>query len=113
MERVILCPTASDRDNRSKTMQELREKLPPCPICGRKPYLLHNVFDGADYGYSVGCPAFRLNDGIHGFVRTEILNNFDDTAKSKMPAIYGCDTKEEAFEKWVKYCEKYKGKTNE
>ena len=109
MQNVILCQAASDRDNKSKSMKALREKLLPCPICGKKAYLSHDVFDGADYGYSVGCTAFRINDGVHGFVRTEILNNFDDTAKSKMPAFYGCDTKEEAFEKWVNYCKRFKG----
>ena len=93
MERVILCPTASDRDNRSKTMQELREKLPPCPICGRKPYLLHNVFDGADFGYSVGCKTYHY-DGLH----TVLASSFT------------CDSKEEAFETWVKYCERFKEK---
>ena len=104
MQSVILCQAASD-DNRSKTMEELRKKLPPCPICGRKAYLSHDVVDGADYGYSAGCPAFRLNDRLHGLT--------EQSDKKMFPDVMYCDTARQAFNKWVKYCEKYKGKTNE
>ena len=103
MQSVILCQAASD-DNRSKTMEELRKKLPPCPICGKKAYLSHDVVDRADYGYSVGCPAFRLYDGIHGLTEQSDRNTY--------PSFMCCNTAKEAFNKWVKYCEKYKGKTN-
>ena len=103
MERVILCPTASDRDNRSKAMKALREKLPPCPICGKKAYLSHDVFDGADYGYSSGCPAFHLKDGIHG-----IDDMFSD--EKTWPSFLYCDTAKQAFNKWVRYCNKFKEK---
>jgi len=102
MQKVILCLTASDKDNKSETMKALREKLPPCPICGKKAYLSHDVFDGADYGYSAGCTAFCINDGVHGF------DDFNDTYNPKMPSFHGCDTKEEAFEKWVNYCKRFK-----
>lgn len=103
MERIIVCQTPKD-DNNSKTLVELRKKLPPCPICGRKAYLSHDVVDGADYGYSAGCPAFRLNDGIHGMT--------EQSDKKMFPIMY-CYTARQAFNKWVKYCERYKGKTNE
>jgi len=109
MQNVILCQAASDKDNKSKSMKALREKLPPCPICGKKAILDHDVVNGYDFGYSVGCTAFRINDGVHGFVRTEIFNNFNDTYNPKMPSFHGCDTKEEAFEKWVNYCKRFKG----
>jgi len=102
MQSVILCPTASDRDNKSKGMKALREKLPPCPICGKKAILDHDVVNGYDFGYSVGCTAFRINDGVHGF------NDFNDIYNQKMPSFHGCDTKEEAFEKWVNYCKRFK-----
>ena len=82
---------------------EPSEKLPPCPICGKKAYLSHDVFDGADYGYSVGCTAFCINDGVHGF------DDFNDIYNPKLPSFHGCDTKEEAFEKWVNYCKRFKG----
>lgn len=41
-------------------------KLPDCPICGRKA-VLHNVLLHGEYdmGYTVGCPAYKKNDGIH------------------------------------------------
>lgn len=109
MNRIILCQTASDKDTKSKSMKALREKLSPCPLCGKRAFLSHDVFDGADYGYSAGCTAFRMNDGVHGFVRSEILNGFNDANNPKMPSFYGCDTKEEAFEKWEEYCREIKG----
>lgn len=65
IESIIVCKTVED-DNNSKKIVELRKKLPPCPICGRKAYLSHDIADGADFGYSAGCPAFHLKDGIHG-----------------------------------------------
>lgn len=95
MQSAILCQTASDRDNRSKTMKELREKLPPCPICGRKAYLSHDVVDGADYGYSVGCRFFH-----------------SDRVRRIIASFHGYYTKEEAFDAWTRFCE-FKDKKNE
>jgi hypothetical protein len=40
-------------------------KLPVCPICGKRAYVSHDIADGADYGWSVGCSAAYMNDGIH------------------------------------------------
>lgn len=37
-----------------------------CPLCGRKAYLSHDIVDGYDMGYSIGCPGYCLNDGVHG-----------------------------------------------
>ena len=104
MQSVIVCPTAKD-DNSSKKFVELLKELPPCPICGRKAYLSHDIADGADFGYSAGCPAFRLNDRLHGMT--------EQSDKKMFPEVMCCDTAIEAFNKWVKYCEKYKGKKNE
>ena len=43
------------------------ETLLPCPICGSKAYIMHDIVPGAgDFGYGVGCPRFCRNDGIHG-----------------------------------------------
>lgn len=104
MQSVILCQAASD-DNNSKKFVNLLKELPPCPICGRKAYLSRDVVDGAYFGYSAGCRAFRLNDGIHGMT--------EQSDKKMFPEVVYCDTAREAFNKWVKYCEKYKGKTND
>lgn len=102
MERAVIVCTRAEDDNNSKNTVELREKLPPCPICGRKAYLSHDIADGADFGYSAGCPAFHLKDGIHG-----IDDMFSD--EKTWPSILYCHTAREAFNKWVKYCERYKG----
>lgn len=43
------------------------ETLLPCPICGSKVFIMHDVVPGAgDFGFGVGCPRFCRNDGIHG-----------------------------------------------
>jgi len=97
MERIILCHTASDRDNKSKSMKALREKLPPCPICGRTAYLEHDVADGADFGYSVGCRSFHNNGNDASYIRA---------------SFHGYDSKEEAFKAWIRFCERM-GKDND
>ena len=102
IQNIIVCRTARN-DNMTKAMVDLRAKMPPCPICGKRAFLDHYVFDGANYGYASGCPAFKLNDK-HGISRP------DDPKK---PRFDYCDTKEEAYEKWVEYCKKYKEGTNE
>ena len=52
-------------------------ELKPCPVCGAKAFLSHDVVDGFDFGYSVGCPRYCVGDGIHGvdtFEQAEELN---------------------------------------
>lgn len=102
--KIIVCQTPTD-DNKSKTMQALRKELPPCPICGKKAYLSHDIVDGADFGYSAGCPSFHIKDGVHG-----IDDMFAD--KKTFPSVIYCNTAKQAFNKWVKYCEKYKEKND-
>lgn len=46
-------------------------ELKPCPVCGAKAYLSHDVVDGFDMGYSVGCPRYCIGDGIHGIEETD------------------------------------------
>lgn len=95
MQRVILCQTATDEDNKSKSMAALRRSLPRCPVCHKKAFLTHDVADGADYGYSVGCPAYRTGDGVHPY----------------NASFYGFCTKEEAARKWTAFCEAVGDKT--
>lgn len=47
---------------------EIAQELEPCPICGRKAYVLHDYdsYDRAAYGWSAGCPRYCRSDGIHG-----------------------------------------------
>ena len=43
------------------------DELKPCPICGSKAFVMHDVVDGFEFGWSAGCPRFKLDDGIHDF----------------------------------------------
>ena len=66
-------------------------ELKPCPICGAKAFVSHDNVDGFDFGWSVGCPRFCLNDGIHGLtydtpeevVEKKRLNGFYYASKEK------------------------------
>lgn len=49
-------------DHASEKMLEL---LPNCPICGARAFLNGDTVDGFWFGWSVGCPRYCLNDGIH------------------------------------------------
>lgn len=95
--RIIVCETKSEDKAEKKTLAELRKLLPKCPICGGKADISHDVIDGADYGYSVGCQSFHLRDGIHG-----ISEPYDPLAPRFL-----CFSKEEAFKKWENYCKQY------
>ena len=62
----------------------LDRDLRPCPICGAKAFVQHDVVDGFDFGWSVGCPRACIADGVHGFnemigdiVTTEKGENYD------------------------------------
>lgn len=85
MSEVILCPTAKANN---KSLVSLRRKLPRCPFCKKKAFLSHDVVDGADFGYSVGCPAYRAGDGVH----------------PTHASFYGFYHKEEAARKWTEFC---------
>ena len=68
--------------------------LPPCPICGAKAFIRSNTVDGFWFGWSVGCPRFRLNDGIHG--------KDDDSPREERMSAHGFYTKEDAEKWWMK-----------
>lgn len=78
------------------TLNKMRETMPPCPICGNKAYLMHDIVDGFDFGYSAGCPSFCLDDGVHGI--TEI----DDTRAPLVDSF----TARKCYNGWLKYCER-------
>lgn len=65
-----------------------------CSECGAKAFLHEDVVDGFWFGWSVGCPKFCLNDGIHGY---DI-----NTPREKRLVELGFTTKEEAVEWWEK-----------
>ena len=70
--------------------------LPKCHVRGRKAFLSHDVVDGFDFGYSVGCPSFRADDGIHGW-------SFDDHDEKKY-AAHCFFTKQQAIDWWIRRC---------
>ena len=53
-------------------------ELKNCPICGAKAFLSHDVVDGFDFGYSVGCPRYCIGDGIHGVDTFEESDKLDE-----------------------------------
>lgn len=69
------------------------KSLSPCPICGAKAFVMHDVVDGFEFGWSAGCPRFRINDGIHG------VNDFDAPDKVR-PIVFYCLSKERAIRAW-------------
>lgn len=85
--------------NEHLTVLEMKKRMPPCPICGRKAYLDHGIVDGFDFGWDAGCPAFCLNDGVHG-----ISESYHPDA----PHVNSYSA-EKAFTAWVEYCDRMKG----
>lgn len=72
----------------------------PCPICGAKAFVMHDIVDGFDFGWSAGCPRYKLDDGIHGIS--------DDTPDLERPKLSYLFSKAEAIEKWNKKAERIK-----
>ena len=74
------------------------EKLKPCPICGSKSFVQHDIVDGFDFGWSVGCPRACIADGIHGF------NDSYSFRQAKL-VLFSFSTKADAIEAWNKRVE--------
>ncbi len=69
-----------------------KNELKPCPKCRAKAFVDHLKADGFDFGWSVGCPRYCNNDGIHGL---------DENAPREIRfAGHGYPTKEKAIEAW-------------
>lgn len=92
------------KHNDESVPKETVDKLPKCPVCGAKAYLHGITVDGFWFGWSVGCPRYCLNDGIHG--------HDYDTPKKKHLAKHGFSTKETAIKWWRKRVSEY-GKDGE
>ena len=69
--------------------------LKPCPICGAKAFLRRDIVDGFDFGFSVGCPRAKINDGIHGFNNSESFKNARLT-------MHNLTSRDEAINCWNK-----------
>ncbi len=76
----------------------LDKKLKPCPLCGAKAFVSHDVVDGFSFGWSVGCPRACIADGIHGF-------NDPETFRQAKLTLFNFASKEAAIEAWNKRCE--------
>ena len=66
-------------------------------FCGAKAFVSHDVVDGFDFGWSVGCPRACIADGIHG------LNDTESFKKARIVMHY-IISKEEAIKQWNKRC---------
>ena len=68
------------------------DEIPCCPKCGSKAYISKDVVDGFYFGWSVGCPRFCHNDGIHGTT--------SDTLEEDLYSIHYLNSREECVSKW-------------
>ena len=98
MTDIHILRAAVADEGKKLSLAEMRKRMPPCPICGKKAYLEHIIADGFDFGYDAGCPTFCLDDGVHG-----ISEPYDPEA----PHINSWSA-ELAFNGWLEYCEKKK-----
>lgn len=78
--------------NDEEAPEKMVNRLPRCPVCGAKAFLHGDTVQGFWFGWSVGCPNYRLNDGIHG--------HDDNTPRSKRLVRLGFATKEKAATWW-------------
>lgn len=81
------------------SIARLQKKLKPCPVCGCKAILQHDVCNEFDFGYSVGCPRAYINDGVHGY------NDYDSFHATKL-VFHGIFDKKEAVRIWNTRCRK-------
>lgn len=72
----------------------MMEELERCPLCGAKAFVAHDVVDGFDFGWSVGCPRACINDRVHKL-------GVEEFEKAKLVMHYFA-TKEQAIEAWNK-----------
>ena len=72
------------------------KRLKPCPICGAKAFVAHDVVDGFEFGWSVGCPRFCRDDGVHGLS----MDTPDDEFEKKRFTGFCYSTKDKAIEAW-------------
>ena len=102
MEYVHILRIAKEPEGEKMMLAEMKKTMPPCPICGKKAYLMHNIIDGFDYGYDAGCPSFCLDDGVHG-----ISESYHPDA----PHIQDYTAKL-AYDGWLAYCGRMKGRAD-
>ena len=72
------------------------KRLKPCPKCGSKAFVSHDVVDGFEFGWSVGCSRYSLADGIHGMD----FDTPDDVHEKYRYTGFGYASKDRAIEAW-------------
>lgn len=77
----------------------MTNELKPCPICGAKAFVQHDIVDGFCFGWSVGCPRACIGDRVHGF------DDYDSFHNAKL-VMYGFTRKEDAIKAWNKRADK-------
>ena len=73
------------------------EKLPKCPLCNGRAFIMHDVVDDFELGWSVGCARARIGDKYHKF------NDYNSFHNARI--VFHClNSKEQAIEIWEKRC---------
>lgn len=99
MKEVYITRVHQITEKDKLTIKEAKERLKKCPICGAKAYISKDIVDGFYFGWSVGCPRFCLNDGIHGID--------ENTPTGKHLSIMNLDSAKECVERWNKKVDNY------
>ena len=67
-------------------------ELKPCPICGSPAFVAHDVVDGFEFGWSVGCPRACIDDTVHKLGEKEF--------HEARLVMFNFTTKKEAIDAW-------------
>lgn len=105
MSEVYITRKNKITDGDKLSIKEAKEMLKKCPICGSKAYISKDIVDGFYFGWSVGCPRFCLNDGIHGID--------ENTPQEKHLSIHYLNSAKECVEKWNTKVDRYFSESEE
>ncbi len=76
-------------------MSKRASGLRPCPVCGKKAFLVH-----LQSGWAAGCPAFDVGDGVHGVT--------EEMPRDTHFIISGCPYEDVAIYKWNRKADRWK-----
>ena len=94
MTNVHILRPRKETDEDKLSISDAKKKLKPCPICETKAFISKDIVDGYYFGWSVGCPRFCLNDGIHDID--------ENTSEEEHLSIFYLDSAAECVAKWNK-----------
>lgn len=84
-----------DREKAARHKAKKKKKssvLKPCPRCGAKAIVMHDVMGKLEFGWSVGCPRACIDDPVHKLGEEEF--------KKARLVMFGFTSKEKAIEAW-------------